>query len=112
MLFLYLFIACSYFCLLLFLIVRDKESSLQNPFHLTVAIVASILWIIIIPISLWELTLKFFKNIRSRNINDSKNSKKVFNKDFEGKKITCVLMSETKKYCDTSLKDANNFNRF
>ncbi|WP_036485678.1 hypothetical protein [Myxosarcina sp. GI1] len=55
---LYLFGACSYFSFLLVLIVEDKESSLKDPIHLTVALLASIFWFIVIPRSLLELKAK------------------------------------------------------
>ncbi len=58
LLLLYLFIACGYFSILILLIVKDRESSFKNPIHLQIALLASLLWPIVIPLSLLELRLK------------------------------------------------------
>lgn len=111
MLSIYLFIACSYFSFLILLIVRDRESSLKDSIHLKVAIIASIFWPVVIPVSLLELKLK------SKVKPDANNAKKLskhtdgFGKaknvfairgiEFGGKE-NYLLKSEVNNFSDTS----------
>ncbi|MGV2829966.1 hypothetical protein [Myxosarcina sp. GI1(2024)] len=76
MLLLYLFVTLSYFVFLLSKIVEDKKSSLKDPIHIKIAILASIFWPVVIPLSLLELKAKnkavvTLPNTKSKNISSS-----------------------------------------
>lgn len=58
MLFSYLLVGSSYFIFLILLIAKDKESSLKESIHLKVAIIASIFWPLVMPLSILELKAK------------------------------------------------------
>lgn len=64
MLFTYLLVGCSYFVFLILLIAKDKESSLKDPIHLKIAILASTFWPIVMPLSMLELQAKAIKKAK------------------------------------------------
>ena len=68
MLFVYLFGAFSYLSFLLLLIVRDRDSSFRDPFHLIVAMLAAIFWFVAIPLSLLELKAQADKKARQKAV--------------------------------------------